>query len=516
MVINRHEVLFWLDRVFPILHESHWKNYLMVEGLDLLEIIRTPIYYALMNSIRDAQPAAGKGKVSKLDQYSFIERIRSVSSSFLQDYIVKGKTCGPSKANIVFIPREPTHIKAQVPVAQQLGELNIRYIFVVNDVSAFMQLEKNGIRAVYARGAWPKLLDSYRRKGLLSAKLLLKEATVKLPSFSIPGEGKKISRILQQTICQLLPHVYCGIACLKGIEEFISPELIVVGNDISFEGRTACLWGQKKRIPTVCLMHGSVIGDPLHRYHITDQYLTYGPHSKSVLEKFGIDPVKVTACGAPYLSRKPVKKKETDFRLIKKFDTNKYDQWILIATSGPGNSISLDHHKILIKSIMRLSKQFEQICFIAKLHRKDRKKYYKELLPQVPESKLNIVSYGSKGLPDNIFNWLHGCSAVLTCASTVAVEAMLMDVPVITMDFNDELNGIDFIDADATLHSSNTDELERAIQVIASSNELINSKKRNVQNFLAGQFYDLHGNAAMNCAKTVQQMQNNQMQIKNI
>ena len=41
---------------------------------------------------------------------------------------------------------------------------------------------------------------------------------------------------------------------------------------------------------------------------------------------------------------------------------------------------------------------------------------------------------------------------MLTGASAVAVEAMLMDVPVVTMDFCNEIHGVDFIDAGATIH----------------------------------------------------------------
>ena len=44
----------------------------------------------------------------------------------------------------------------------------------------------------------------------------------------------------------------------------------------------------------------------------------------------------------------------------------------------------------------------------------------------------------------------------------VAVEAMLMDVPVITMDFCDELHGVEFIDAGATLHATSIADIEFA------------------------------------------------------
>ena len=55
---------------------------------------------------------------------------------------------------------------------------------------------------------------------------------------------------------------------------------------------------------------------------------------------------------------------------------------------------------------------------------------------------------------------------MLTGASTVAVEAMLMDVPVVTMDFRDEIHEVDFIDAGATMHVRTGEALVEAVAEI--------------------------------------------------
>src|SRR5690606_15909963 len=80
------------------------------------------------------------------------------------------------------------------------------------------------------------------------------------------------------------------------------------------------------------------------------------------------------------------------------------------------------------------------------------REHYEQIARKVKNSRLIIVDYGVRYLPSSIFDWLQGIRLLLTGASTVAVEAMLMRVPVITMDFLSELRNVPFIDHGATYH----------------------------------------------------------------
>ena len=107
-----------------------------------------------------------------------------------------------------------------------------------------------------------------------------------------------------------------------------------------------------------------------------------------------------------------------------------------------------------------------EVPIVIKLHRKDRLHYYQEGLRDCGSSNLYVVSHDAYGFPQSIFEWLQGCRIVLTGASTVALEAMVMDVPVITMDFCNEIHDVDFIDAGATIHVRTEEALEEAVREI--------------------------------------------------
>ena len=143
---------------------------------------------------------------------------------------------------------------------------------------------------------------------------------------------------------------------------------------------------------------------------------------------------------------------------------------MLVATSGPGHSVSLAHHLTVIENLLAVSAHLPELAFIAKLHRKDNPQHYHELAAKHPaKRRLIVVPAGSPGVPDNILDWLQGCRAVLTGALMVAIEAMMMNVPVITMDFAQELSGVEFIDAGATRHVRTLAELEDRLRAVLAA-----------------------------------------------
>lgn len=137
---------------------------------------------------------------------------------------------------------------------------------------------------------------------------------------------------------------------------------------------------------------------------------------------------------------------------------------------------------------MRLSTRFPSVTFVAKLHPKDKIEYYREAQKKVSRFIVAFNQPNESGLPTDIFYWLQGCSLVLTGASAVAVEAMLMDVPVITVDFADELSNVDFIESGATIHVKTFMELEVAMHRVLHSPEQLAGVKHQATRFLANTF----------------------------
>ena len=285
------------------------------------------------------------------------------------------------------------------------------------------------------------------------------------------ADAGQAAAVWRSTLLESLPAACVAVANARAAFEQFRPKVLVVGNDITVEGRAAALVAKAAGVRVVVMMHGHVgTNNPLHGLHLADRLVAYGDAHRRVLVELGISPEAISVCGAPYLDQRPAAGAAVHPAIAKAFSLSPGEPWVLVATSGPGHSVSLAHHLTLIENLLTLSARLPEVTFIAKLHRKDNPQYYHDLMAKHPaQRRLIVVRAGSPGVPDNILDWLQGCRAVLTGASMVAIEAMLMRVPVITMDFAHELSGVEFIDAGATRHVRTLAELEDRLRAVLSA-----------------------------------------------
>jgi len=247
-------------------------------------------------------------------------------------------------------------------------------------------------------------------------------------------------------------------------------------------------------------MHGSVTGEPLHGDHIADKFLVYGENNRRNLVGLGNDSSQIEVCGAPYLDRRPIQAGKLHVSLKQRLCFREDKPMVLVATSGPGHCTSERHFQSLVEAVMRLSAKMSEVNFVAKLHRKDRVEFYEVPHKNVPDSRLHVIADGRSGFPRDIFDWLQGCSLLLTTVSTVGIEAMLMDVPVISMDFAGEFKKVDFVEANTTIHVQSEQELEEAARMALERPETLLGVKRRAEEFLKDSFGALDGNSALRCA----------------
>ena len=73
------------------------------------------------------------------------------------------------------------------------------------------------------------------------------------------------------------------------LRDQMKPWTLVVGNDITPEGRSACMRARGDSMPTACLLHGTIGGWPLHGYHCADKVLVYGPRPRRQGNNLRID-----------------------------------------------------------------------------------------------------------------------------------------------------------------------------------------------------------------------------------
>ncbi len=469
-VVDGMEVMRWLEHTFPLLHASAWGPLLRHEATDLLDAAIVELYtrtLTILRQHRTQSPPRTPGMVGRVRRQARLLVFKT--KLFLEDRTTCRESAPLEHADILFWPCEPTHVKAMLPVIRWLGEQQISTTVFACRAKVFRELEAHGVQAIFPNAFWNEQLRQAGRRGRTQAAKLCTAKPFNLGNIRPLDDTAELVEMLRFQTANLLPRIFEAEVNIQQILQRIAPRTIVVGSDITFQGRIACRMAKAAGVPSACQMHGLVENSPMHWLHIADRYVAYGDNARQVLASVGFPSDHVSVCGAPYLDGHPKQLGHLHETIRTKLQLDDQRPYVLVAMSGPGNTVSHDHHDQLIEALCYLSVRLPNVQFVAKLHRKDRVEYYNRVIARVPDTKLRVIPYGAKGYPKDIFDWLQGSTALLTGASAVALEAMLMDVPVITMDFVNEIETIDFIVRGATTHVTTPDALIETVQSIVDS-----------------------------------------------
>lgn len=365
------------------------------------------------------------------------------------------------KNKVVFYPVEPTHLNQMIPVSNAMPEDSFYY--VTDRFHIYTELKNKGI-ACYLLDI-PAIRKTYEY------------------DFSSLGEGFIHQMYAAQWNQQCRLYVGSRFDALKAAIDnalnLLQPHKLVIGYDITPEGRMAVYLCKEKKIPSVCIQHGSIAGEPMDGEHIVENYILYGSKAKDYLVEIGNMPETLKVFGAPYLDAK-LGNRSNGSQVYQALGIPKENKLILVALSGPGHCTTFEHFNQIVRSLVQFAKVNTKINLIFKLHRKDNIKNYDPIFNQIGFSCPVIESTNSR-FPNDIFFWLNISNILITGSSTVALEAMLKGKPVVTIDYQNQYQNIDFIDLNCTYHVSTEALLSPTINIALKQNReddiSINSKQ---------------------------------------
>jgi UDP-N-acetylglucosamine 2-epimerase len=164
--------------------------------------------------------------------------------------------------------------------------------------------------------------------------------------------------------------------------------------------------------------------------------------------------------------------------------------------------ISWTQHERTMTALHRVSARRQDLSFVVKLHRGDRREHWEGT--RVAGSRLQILD-PKVAAGTTIMDWIAEACVLLTGASTAGTEAMLAHVPVVTMDFCEELGDTDFIRAGATTHVKTLEQLESALDRILREGQDAQTQER-AERYLDDFFFGRDGRAAERCADAIEDL----------
>lgn len=415
----------------------------------------------------------------------------SIRKSNLENYYASLQSWPKDiKKPILFLPVEPTHVQQFQPVWLRLADQGIPYLIATNRYELYTNLSAT------QPTIWLNKKNNSKKNEVVVRLKTICETVVKSYEKICSEEFFWYLNKAKIVIVNHLVWMMDLNTNLNLILDVYQPKNVVVGYDITAEGRMLTHLSKLRKVLSFCIMHGSITGEPLDTLHIVDSFLLYGEAAKKDLANKGLPLKMLNITGAPYMDKIINEKKIIHPVLIKKLGLTETKPYLLVATSGPGHSTSWKHFELMIENIFKLSVENPGLQLVIKLHRKDRLVNYTAINNKFPSNKIKIISSNQKNYPQSVFEWIQGATALLTGTSTTAIEAMYMKVPVITMDFNNEYKMVDFIDEGTTIHATNYTELKNAVHNLIEKPEYYTSIFQKSNKYAQNYFYREEGKTA--------------------
>lgn len=368
-----------------------------------------------------------------------------------------------TKKIIFFQVSATSHIKQQYPVVATLKDMGYEAIFISSKKNLSELIKKEGFDVINCIPA--------ARMQSSDVKLMRNQVA------SITNKLSWFTSDLASRVADIIESVYSTASGLKlDIEKAIkqySPSIIVIGNDVLRDGYLSAQICRRNSVKTVGIMHAIMTDDNLLNNNIgVDYYFLFGEYFRKYFNKFGLSNDKLFVCGAPVFGKEVNK-----ININAKLGLNENAKYILVALSGPGHSHSEQQHKQTISALNEVITKMPNQQFVIKLHQKDNKQYYKNIIESGLENVV-IIADKEAGFENlSIINFFASASSLVSVISTTIFEAMYLNIPALSFDIWDEYSELDYLDDKLVWRVLNPNDAISALEQMNSTNDPVTKEK---------------------------------------
>lgn len=391
------------------------------DNLYAYNVLQT-ILLAVETNLLQNTPALSKSeKVKRKIQYAVYNRTYHVEVDSKQKY------------DVVFWPVQPKHLDFLFPVYFALLRLNVSVAFVTVSKEIAALLVSNGIECICPQ-------EKIRRNpGIAGIRRLRNLQFITRKAGELDKKYPGIQRLIETS----LDTYYfwdCYEKLFEKIQNSLQPKYHLLGYDLSLVCRAVNVKANELKIATGTIQNGT-LNYLIARLKLSSEMFVWDELSYDFLKKTGYIG-NVHLVGSPNMVGSPDDRELKRDIEIAECINGTYDHSMLICFSGLGHHTSENGHVGSIAAVVLLARQFTSTLFIIKLHPKDKRSYYSELFNN---ENVLIIDQSHELYRHPIRVFLNYCDILLTGASTVAIEAMLLKKQAISLDVVNELGHMDIL-----------------------------------------------------------------------
>ncbi|MBN1133412.1 MAG: UDP-N-acetylglucosamine 2-epimerase [Methanosarcinaceae archaeon] len=302
---------------------------------------------------------------------------------------------------------------------------------------------------------------------------------------------------------QRLADIAKYIETLNLIYKSEKANLVVALNVVVPFGKTAVCVGNALNIPTLYVEHGLVSEHPFSGDMPATKIAASGDYTKNVLLKYGEDPTKIILTGQPKYDLLYDKKLNFNDNIYRQLSI-KRDLDVIVLTTQPH---PIENMMKLYRCVIGTMKNMTDKQLVIKLHPAEvlstRKKIIDKICTEFNVENVKITKEA------NLYEILNISNVILTEFSTTALEAMILDKPVITINLTGESDRMPYAKSGAAIGVYDEQELLPAIESVLYDKNVRKELSKNREKFVYEQTYKQDGNASMRVVKLINQMLEN-------
>lgn len=280
---------------------------------------------------------------------------------------------------------------------------------------------------------------------------------------------------------------------VKEIVHLEKPDVIVTIDDRSPFGKTVNVISKSLGVPTLIVQHGMINDHPIVGPICSDKIAVFGQACKDALVKRNTNPDDVVVTGQTRF----------DVLINKKFDRNWiYDKLNIDKKKGlivfASTDLSDDEKEMIVRGLCNAMKGFPEKQLIIKPHPSDNKKQFLDLLGELNSDAIVVNS--------DLYELLSGCDILLTTWSTVGLEAMILDKPIIIINLMNRPDPISYVESGAAIEVKTVDGFNQAINTVLHDPKTIEKMKISREKYIRDHVYKSDGKASERVAQLIIKM----------
>jgi glycosyltransferase involved in cell wall biosynthesis len=361
-----------------------------------------------------------------------------------------------------------------------------------------------------ARWGWPSTIpsdhipDSRRSLVRQSQRELHRKARelMQRPMLFAPFREAQVDlALVAQPLIQALLRVQVPMAIpvLEGLQAIIQrqqPRLILSVPDRRWRARAAIQLGRRANIPSLMIQAAVISNHARYDTLVADRVAVMGDSSRQLWQEQGIAAERLVITGSPRFDEKFRLEPGAPRRIRKALNIPLEKQIITFATQPLSPAVITQN----VLHVVRAMQQFPHHQLVVKVHPREELGHYQAFLPRL-DARGVIVK---KDLDLNAL--LQASALVITGFSTVALEAMIFERPVLVVNLTGEPDPVDYVKSGAALGAYSAEDIvtqmKRLLTDAHVNEELAEARRR----YVTAQLYRTDGQAAQRVAALIQQM----------